>query len=76
MQADARIVDSSGEQFPVHGNILKLFFPVFRGMKLRKDQVIILDCVTGEEVALLIGLAYGNGRWDFSGKKSFKSFTL
>ena len=39
VQADARLVDSSGEQFPVHGYLLKLLFPVFRGIKLRKDQV-------------------------------------
>ena len=33
VQADARLVDSSGEQFPVHGYLLKLLFPVFRGIK-------------------------------------------
>ena len=66
VQADAILVDSSGKHFPVHGYLLKLLFPVFRGIKLRKDQVIILDGVSGEEVMLLIGLAYGRGRWDFS----------
>ena len=64
VQADAKLVDSSGKEHGVHGDILKLFFPVFRGMKLRKNQVVILDGISSAEVGLILGLAYGRGRWD------------
>ena len=65
VQADATLVDSEGREVPVHGGILK-HFPVFRGMKLKKNQVIILDGMSSSEVSLMMGLAYGKGRWDFS----------
>ena len=54
VQADATLVDSEGREFPVHGGILKLHFPVFRGMKLKKNQVIILDGMSSSEVSLMI----------------------
>ena len=66
LQADVTLVASCGKEFSVHGAILKLLFPVFRGMKLKKKQVIIMDGISSSEVALILELAYGRGRWDFS----------
>ena len=68
MQADATLVASDGKKYTAHGVILQLFFPVFKGMKLKKNQVIILDNTSSAEVALILGLAYGKGRWDFQNK--------
>ena len=62
VQADAVMVDSSGKRHMVHSGLLKLHFPVFRGIKLRKNQVVIMDCVSPSEAELIIELAYGGGR--------------
>ena len=68
VQVDVILVASDGKEYEVHGDILKLHFPVFQGMKLKKNQVIILDGISSAEVGLIMGLAYGRGRWDIGHK--------
>ena len=63
MQVDVLLIDGSGTSHYAHSGILKLHFPVFRGMKFKKKQVIILDGANESEVDLMLGLAYGRGRW-------------
>ena len=63
MQVDVLLIDNSGKRFLAHSGILKLHFPVFRGMKFKKNQVVIFDGANGSEVDLMLGLAYGRGRW-------------
>ena len=41
---------------------MRLFFPVFRGLKIEELKVVVLDKVTTEEAQFVLELAYGMGR--------------
>ena len=62
-QADAVLVDGSGRHHPVHSGLLRLLFPVFRGINIEEIRVVVLDRVSNPEAELLIELAYGMGRF-------------
>ena len=56
------LIDGSGRHHPVHSGLLRLFFPVFRGLKIEELKVVVLDKVTTEEAQFVLELAYGMGR--------------
>ena len=60
-QADAVLIDSSGGKHRVHSWLLRLLFPIFRGIK--RIQYVTLDGVTPAEVKMLLELIYGQGRY-------------
>ena len=53
------LIDDSGRH---HGGLLRLFFPVFRGLKIEVLKMVLLDEVTTEEAQFVLELAYGMGR--------------
>lgn len=55
------LIDSSGGKHKVHSWLLRLLFPVFRGIK--RIQYVTLDGVTPSEIEVLLELTYGKGRW-------------
>ena len=61
-QADAVLVDASGRRHPVHSGLLRLLFPVFRGLNIEEIRMVVLDLVSTPEAELLLQLAYGMGR--------------
>ena len=53
---------TSGRRHPVHSGLLRLLFPVFRGLNIEEIRVVVLDQVSTPEAELLLQLAYGMGR--------------
>ena len=60
VQEDALILDSNGGQWPVHADILRLRFPIFR--HIEEIRTVMLSETSPVEVELLLGLAYGGDR--------------
>ena len=54
------IIDNNGGQWPVHADILRLRFPVFR--HIEEIRTVMLSGTSPGEVELLLGLAYGGDR--------------
>lgn len=55
------IVDSKGRRWPVHADILRLRFPLFR--HIDEIQTVVMSEASPGEVELLLGLAYGGDRF-------------
>ena len=57
------LIDDAGRRHPVHSGLLRLLFPVFRGLDIEELRVVVLDGVSTAEAELIIELAYGSGRF-------------
>ena len=57
------LIDDTGRRHPVHSGLLRLLFPVFRGLDIEELRVVVLDGVSTPEAELIIELAYARGRF-------------
>ena len=60
VKEDAVIVDKNGRRWPVHSDILRLRFPVFR--HIEEIHTVLMSEACPGEVELLLEFAYGGDR--------------
>ena len=61
VKEDASIIDSNGGRWPIHSDILRLRFPLFR--HIEEIRTVVMSEASPGEVELLLGLAYGGDRF-------------
>ena len=59
---DAVIVDCNGGRWPVHSDLLRLRFPLFR--HIEEIRSVVMSEASPGEVELLLGLTYGGDRFN------------